>query len=126
LARIIGLDGDGALVDWPRGRAAPTRALCAVPVGPAAIGRTAAVLWTDGSSPQAVIVGLIEPPGTANPVAQIDGKRIVLAGEQEIVLACGEASITLTRAGKILIRGAYVSSRSSGVNRIRGASVEVN
>ena len=44
----------------------------------------------------------------------------------QIVLRCGEASITLTRAGKVLIRGAYVLSRSSGTNRIQGGSVEIN
>ena len=41
-------------------------------------------------------------------------------------MRCGEASITLTRAGKVLIRGAYVLSRSSGANRIKGAAVEIN
>ena len=30
------------------------------------------------------------------------------------------------RAGKVLIRGAYLLSRSSGVNRIKGGSVQIN
>jgi hypothetical protein len=42
------------------------------------------------------------------------------------VLRCGQASVTLTKAGKVLIRGTYVSSRSSGVNRIKGGSVQLN
>ena len=46
--------------------------------------------------------------------------------EREIVLRCGKASITLTRAGKVLIRGAYISSWSSGANRIKGGSVQLN
>jgi hypothetical protein len=41
-------------------------------------------------------------------------------------LQCGKASITLTRAGKVLINGAYVSSRSSGVNRLKGGSIQLN
>jgi hypothetical protein len=57
---------------------------------------------------------------------QIDGKRILIEGQEEITLSCGEASITLTKAGKILIRGTYLQSRSSGVNRILGGSVQVN
>ena len=57
---------------------------------------------------------------------QIDGKRVVIEGQEEITLSCGEASITLTKAGKILIRGTYLQSRSSGVNRILGGSVQVN
>lgn len=57
---------------------------------------------------------------------KVDGKRVVIEGQEEIVLSCGESSITLTRAGKILIRGKYLLSRSSGVNRILGGSVQVN
>jgi uncharacterized protein (DUF2345 family) len=56
----------------------------------------------------------------------VDSERIELTAEKEIVLRCGNASLTLTRAGKILIRGAYVLTRSSGVNRIQGGSVQIN
>lgn len=56
----------------------------------------------------------------------VDGKRVVLEGQEEVVLKCGEASITLTRSGKVVIRGKYLLSRSSGVNRILGGSVQVN
>lgn len=56
----------------------------------------------------------------------VDGERVVFDGKKEIVLRCGEASITLTQAGKVLIRGAYLLSRSSGVNRIKGGSVQIN
>ncbi len=81
-----------------------------------------------------VIVGIIATrpeasettPGAELPTAEIDGERIMLTGRDEIVLRCGQASITLTKAGKILLRGAYVSSRSSGVNRIKGGSVLIN
>jgi hypothetical protein len=55
-----------------------------------------------------------------------DGERVTLTAPRELVLHCGEASITLTRAGKILIRGAYLLSRSTGVNRIKGGSVQIN
>lgn len=58
--------------------------------------------------------------------ASVDDERLTLTAQQEITLKCGKASITLTRAGKILIRGAYLSSRSSGVNRIKGGSVQIN
>lgn len=56
----------------------------------------------------------------------INKKRHVIEAEEEIVLKCGDASITLTKAGKILIRGKYVLTRSEGVNRIMGGSVQVN
>jgi hypothetical protein len=49
-----------------------------------------------------------------------------VSAERQLILRCGDASLTLTRAGKVLISGSYVLSRSSGANRIRGAVVELN
>ena len=70
----------------------------------------------------------VQPPEASQipTEAKVDGEQVVIEGKKEIVLKCGKASITLTRAGKVLIRGAYVLSRSSGVNRIKGGSVQVN
>jgi hypothetical protein len=67
-------------------------------------------------------------PAPAPPAVEVqrNGEQLVLMAENEIVLRCGEASITLTRAGKILLRGTYLLSRSSGVNRIKGGSVQLN
>jgi len=56
----------------------------------------------------------------------VDGQRVFIEGENEVVLRCGEASITLRRNGKVVIRGVYVETNSSGVNRIKGGSVQVN
>ena len=58
--------------------------------------------------------------------AKLDGEQVTLSAEKEIVLKCGKSSITLTKAGKIIIRGEYVLSRSSGVNKIKGGSVQIN
>ena len=58
--------------------------------------------------------------------AKVDGRRVEFTAEQEIVFRCGKASIILTRAGKVLIEGEYVLTRSSGVNRIKGGSVQIN
>ena len=56
----------------------------------------------------------------------VDGQRVVLNGAKQVELRCGQASIVLTAAGKILIKGTYVMSRSSGANRIKGAFVDIN
>jgi hypothetical protein len=56
----------------------------------------------------------------------VDGDRLVLTGEREIVLRCGKASLTLTADGKVLLKGAYVVSHATGTNRIRGGSVQIN
>lgn len=67
----------------------------------------------------------VESP-LATETIRVDGKKVVIEGEEEVVLTCGESSITLTKAGKIIIRGKYLVSRASSVNRILGGSVQVN
>ena len=56
----------------------------------------------------------------------VDGGRFVFDAKEEIVLRCGKSSVTLKKNGKIIIRGSDLMSRSSGGNRIKGASVNIN
>lgn len=91
------------------------------------IGRQVALMFENGDPRRPLVIGLIQQPDRNPPVvAEVDRERWVLSAEREIVLKCGKASITLTKAGKIILRGAYVLSRSSGVNRIKGGSVQIN
>ena len=93
------------------------------------IGTQVALMFVAGDPSQPLVIGRIQRlPQTPNvqPVAHLDGERLEFCAEREIVLRCGKASITLTREGKVLIRGAYLSSRSSGANRIKGGSVQIN
>jgi hypothetical protein len=57
---------------------------------------------------------------------RVDGRRVEIEAADEIVLRCGEACIVLRRNGRVIIRGTYVETRSRGVNRIKGGSVEIN
>ena len=110
----------------------PIVARSTMPITPVDVGREVLVVFESSNVGCPYIVGLIwkperNPPTQAEPIeAKVDGEQVVIEGKKEIVLKCGKASITLTRAGKVLIRGAYVLSRSSGVNRIKGGSVQVN
>ncbi len=91
------------------------------------IGRQVALMFENGDPRRPLVIGLIQQPGQPPPlVAEVDRERLVLTAQREIVLKCGKASITLTRAGKVILRGAYLLSRSSGVNRIKGGSVQIN
>jgi hypothetical protein len=58
--------------------------------------------------------------------AVVDGERVTIEAEHELELRCGKASIVLRASGEIVIRGASLLSRSSGANRIKGATVEIN
>ena len=114
-------------------------------VGNAILSRQPVVLLFENGNPRLpIIVGLVpaEPgavllgsllqapaaaPAPAKPAeARVDGKRVVLEGDNEVVLRCGEASITLRRDGKVILRGAYIETTATGLNRIRGGSVKIN
>jgi len=67
---------------------------------------------------------LADRPGRVE--VDADGERLIVSAKEQLVLRCGKASITLTKAGKVLIQGTYVASRSSGVNRVKGGSIQLN
>lgn len=116
----------GVWVDFPGNPSAgPIAARSTVAVADAQVGCEVALLFEGGDPRRPVIMGMMEPRASARVQAEVDG-RLVLSAEREVVLRCGDASITLTRAGKVLIRGEYVLSRASGVHRIRGGSVQIN
>jgi hypothetical protein len=99
--------------------------------------RQGAVIVIDAAG-QAFVIGLLEPvplepsaPSAEKPGAQVleadvDGKRVRVVAEDEIVLECGKASITLRRNGRVIVRGTYVETDSAGTNRIKGAAVRIN
>ena len=92
------------------------------------IGVQVALMFEAGDPARPLVIGRIqrlEEP-TVPAFAHLDGERLEFSAEREIILRCGKASITLTCEGKVIIRGAYLSSRSSGVNRIKGGSVQIN
>jgi len=58
--------------------------------------------------------------------ADVDGRRVRIVAKDEIVFECGQASVTLRRNGRIIIRGTYVETHSEGTNRIKGGQVRIN
>lgn len=97
------------------------------------VGRNVALMFERGDPFRPIVMGCIRGahglPTTdhASPVeVDIDGERLLVSAAEQIVFRCGKASITLTKAGKIIIQGSYIASRSSGVQRIKGGSVQIN
>ena len=136
VGKLMAFDDQGRpLVDLPDGSAGwPVAARSTVPLACTDVGCEVALLFEAGSAARPIIVGLLQDPSriaaepSSEPPAEvrIDGQRLLLTGHREVVLRCGEASITLTRAGKILLQGKYLLNQSDGVNRIVGGSVEIN
>jgi hypothetical protein len=132
IGRLVEIDARGRVfVDHPKnpgtgGLLAQTN----VEVGPEDVGAPVTLLFEEGDARRPIIIARIwqrpSEPGRHNAAVKVDGERLEITGEREIVLRCGKASITLTRAGKVLIRGTYLLLSSSGANKIKGASVHLN
>jgi Domain of unknown function (DUF6484) len=144
---IAGVSGGALLVDFRGNTRGPLAARTTVALDPAealaAVGRRqeAVLAFEDGDPALPLVVGLVQPSAPTmidlvlegdsaaveqTAVAEVDGKRVLIEGEDEVVLRCGAASITLRRNGKIVIRGSYVESHAAGTNRIKGGSVRIN
>jgi hypothetical protein len=133
---LVGLSEEGRtpLVTYPgQPGTAAIAAQSIVDLHGAHIGRRLVIMFEAGDPLRPVIMGLLrhdgpwplaQQPGTVE--LDVDGERLTIAATTQLVLRCGEASITLTKAGKVLIRGAYVSSASTGVNRITGGAIHLN
>ncbi|WP_343068110.1 DUF6484 domain-containing protein [Mesorhizobium sangaii] len=131
IATFIGRDKAGEpLVSIPDGMesrilSARTAALLEA----ADFGAEVVVMFDRGDPDRAVVLGRVmkpKPVAAEDVAVTLDGERMELSAEREIVLRCGKASITLTRTGKIILRGTYILSRSSGVNKIKGGSIQLN
>lgn len=132
---LIGFKDSGAvpLVLFPgQPQSAAVAARTTIDLPGAHIGRPVVLMFDGGDPMRPIVMGCIrgeattlaEQPGHVE--VDVDGERMLVTAKEQLVLRCGKASITLTKSGKVLIQGAYVSSRSTGVNRIKGGSVQLN
>ena len=98
------------------------------------IGKKVVLMFEGGDAARPIVMGVLREGNEGWPLAEqpgqvevdADGERMIVSSKEQIVFRCGKASITLTKAGKVLIRGTYVHGQSTGVNRISGGSVHLN
>jgi hypothetical protein len=105
--------------------------------------KNALLMFEDGDPGKPIVVGVLQSgahgPSPDDPVpmgrvvapamvieADMDGQRVTLTANEEIVLKCGKASITLRRNGRVIVQGTQVDSVAEGTNRVRGGQVKVN
>ena len=146
IGMVMDVTKDGIQVVFPGNpseEAIPARAT--VPLSTRDIGAEVALIFEQGNPGAPIIMGRLLRPGDGmddpdDGTTELDmapapmrvsvddqAEEIVdITGKEQVVIRCGRASITLTKAGKILLRGAYISSRSSGANRIKGGSIHLN
>lgn len=112
-----------------------TAALCAratIDVHGRHIGKPIVLSFEQGNPALPIIIGALRddenraPDGGGQVEVDADGERLIVTAKEKLVLRCGEASITLTKSGRIVIDGSYVVSRARGTNRVQGGSVQLN
>lgn len=103
----------------------------AVDLAGADIGADVVLAFEGGDPRKPVVLGRVRGSTDASALSDraevtTDGERLVVTAKQGLVLRCGKASITLSADGRIVVRGTQVVSHASGLNRIRGGSVQLN
>ena len=143
---LVDFSPDGSpRVDYAGNCSGPLSAVIATSVSDdelrlAVSARREAVLLFDEDDPmKPIVVALVNktqpcPPRPTDEAAKtqkridirIDDETVSLRAREQISFQCGDASITLRKDGKIVIRGAFVESHATGTNRIKGAAVKIN
>lgn len=110
----------------PKETALPARSLAEL--GPDMVGGEVALLFEQGNPCLPLIVGRIVEPSRKRLAAEVvrDGEQVKIVGKERIELRCGKATILMEKDGRIVIRGANVTSHASAANRIRGGSIDLN
>ena len=117
--------------DQPGGR--PVAARTILDLLPAHVGRPVVLMFEDDDPARPIVLGTVRTSDTG-PLQHVndgveleaDGQRLVVTADRGLVLRCGKASITLTPDGKVAVRGTQIVTHASGLNRIRGGSVQLN
>jgi hypothetical protein len=91
------------------------------------IGLRVIAAFVEGDESRPIVLGLLDPPPSARTTSPRKKERhLRIESEEELVIECGKSKIALRSDGRIEIRGGHLVSRSTGPNKIKGASVHIN
>lgn len=144
VGKVAGFEGGEARVLYPGSGPIPlpARSLVAyddtVLKEAARTGAEAVLLFEDGDPARPLLVGLLRsrtplldallvgPLPQRERVARVDGRRVLIEGQEEVSLKCGEASLTLRRDGVAILKGVNVITQAKRVTKVRGGKVQIN
>lgn len=128
VATFAGFNGNDQFLVALTDELEPIAALSTLRLTESDIGNQVVVAFERNKVRSPIIIGLLQERNqpAKQSIFKLDGERLVLKAEREIEFRCGDASIVLTKAGKVLIKGNYVLTRSRGANKIKGAYVDIN
>ena len=86
------------------------------------------------------VLGLVEPykpkanrlvdklsqHGKTPEITTIEDEVVRIKADKGLVIECGKGTIIITQDGKVQIKGTELLSRARGMNRIKGAGVNIN
>lgn len=128
--RLAAIDAGRPIVEFDAGQGLqkmPARVLQDMAPGgqPWAVGQTVLLMLERGDARAPVIIGRVTDT-LPQPSVDLRAEELNFEGREQVVLRCGEASITLRADGQVLIKGSRLLSRASESNKIRGATVLIN
>ncbi|HTV01232.1 MAG TPA: DUF6484 domain-containing protein, partial [Luteitalea sp.] len=112
--------------------AAPVEARTTLDLEAPHIGQSVVLMFEQQDPARPIILGLVRNNDASalqradGVQVEADGQRLVVTAERGLVLRCGKASITLSPDGKVAVRGTQIVHHATGLNRIRGAAVQIN
>jgi Domain of unknown function (DUF6484) len=144
--RIVQVNQHGqAMVDFPGNELGPLPARCTLERGQLQTALESSdrlpvlLVFENGDPTLPIIIGCVyDTLAAREPTKQVvfaaespreltvDGRRVTIEASEEIVLRCGDSSITLKKNGRIVVKGADIVSRASRTNKLKGATVAIN